>query len=238
MSFELHVSRALTDNFVYAFTSGSECCILDPGEAAPVEKFLDEKSLKLSRILLTHHHWDHVDGVPELARRWKCEVWASSVDVPRVSGATTAAPETFELFGEKVRVLSVPGHTQGQIAYYFENRGEIFVGDTLFSAGCGRLKEGTPAQLHESLRRLKRLPSSTKIYFGHEYTLRNLDFVEHYQGAPAEDLNSYRDECKKRIAQGQPTTPTTCATELKINPFLRSKDLAEFTRWRELRDTW
>jgi hydroxyacylglutathione hydrolase len=238
MNISLHILKALKDNFIYAFVSGSECVIMDPGEAAPVERFLSENGFKLTRILLTHHHWDHVTGVPELANEWKCEVWCSAVDRVRILGANSVTPFEFELFGEPVKVIAVPGHTQGQIAYYFARLGWIFVGDTLFSAGCGRLLEGTAEQMHESLKALATLPGDTKVYFGHEYTLRNLEFVEHYEGAAPEELRGYRKLSEARLAHGQPTTPTTIAQELRINPFLTAKSLEEFSKWRELRNVW
>src|SRR5690606_8668948 len=121
---------------------------------------------------------------------------------------------------------------------HFWRREALFVGDTLFSAGCGRLKEGTAAQLHASLKTIAALPASTQVYFGHEYTLRNLDFALHYQAAPVADVQAYRAACAAKLARGEVTTPTTIATELKVNPFLRAKTLEEFTHWRTLRESW
>lgn len=238
MGFELHILKALKDNFIYAFVSGSDCVIMDPGDAAPVEEFLKARNLNLARILLTHHHWDHVTGVPALADKWKCEVWCSAVDRTRIEGATTIAPFEFELFGEPVKVIGVPGHTQGQIAYHFTQLGWLFVGDTLFSAGCGRLLEGTFEQMHQSLKSLAKFPPDTKVYFGHEYTLRNLEFVEHYKGAQENDLKAFRMASESRLKDGKPTTPTTIAAELKINPFFNARTVQDFTKWRELRNSW
>jgi hydroxyacylglutathione hydrolase len=132
----------------------------------------------------------------------------------------------------------MPGHTLGQVAFYLPKLEAVFTGDTLFSAGCGRLFEGTPEDMFESLSRLKKLPSETKVYFGHEYTLRNLDFVEKYNGADAMEIEAYRQECVSRLEHGQPTTPSSIGTELKINPFVSAQDIGEFTKWRELRNTW
>lgn len=238
MSFELHILRALKDNFIYAFVNGSECAVMDPGEAAPVERFLSERSLKLTRILLTHHHWDHVTGVPELAAKWKPEVWCSAYDLGRIAGASRAVEGEVELYGERIRLLPMKGHTQGQIAYHFVDRKMIFVGDTLFSAGCGRLLEGTPDQMHESLKTLAALPPDTKVYFGHEYTVRNLAFVLHNDAVPRAAAERYLQESESNLARGEHTTPTTIATELEINPFLRAQSLAEFTRWRDLRNSF
>ena len=238
MNFKLHVLRALKDNFIYAFLNGDECAVMDPGEATVVEDFLREHSLKLTRILLTHHHLDHVGGVPELVLKWKPEVWCSEFDQKRIPGASLAVKGEVELYGEKIRLLPMKGHTQGQIVYYFANRKMIFVGDTLFSAGCGRLLEGTPEQMHESLKVLAALPPETKVYFGHEYTLRNLAFVLQHEAVPRADAEKYLQETENKLARFEPSTPTTIGAELKVNPFLRAKSLTEFIHWRELRNSF
>ncbi len=159
---------------------GSECAIIDPGDAQPVESFLSAHGMRLHKILCTHHHWDHVTGVQELAKRHGCEVWSSDPDFARIEGATRSVAGKTKLWDYEIEVLAVPGHTLGQIAYYLPNIRALFPGDTLFSAGCGRLFEGTPEMMFHSLQKLAALPAETKVYFGHEYTLRNLDFVEHY----------------------------------------------------------
>ncbi len=229
---------ALKDNFIYALSDGKSCAVIDPGEAAPVEKFLQENNLQLSTILCTHHHWDHVSGIKELRAKHNCEVLCSEYDYSRIVGVTRALAERETILGSAIEILPMPGHTLGQVAFYIPESGTLFTGDTLFSAGCGRLMEGTPSQMFASLARLKQLPADTKIYFGHEYTLRNLDFVEKYSAAPPADVSTYRQACETKLALGQPTTPTTLATELKVNPFLIAKDVAEFTKWRELRNSW
>jgi hydroxyacylglutathione hydrolase len=130
----------------------------------------------------------------------------------------------------------MPGHTLGQIAYYFQREEALFTGDTLFSAGCGRLFEGTPEQMFHSLQKIRRLPPATKIYFGHEYTLRNLDFV--LSRTPDPVIRSYREQVAARIAKGEDSTPSSLETELAINPFLNASTIGEFTEIREARNHW
>lgn len=229
---------ALKDNFIYALVAGTSCAIIDPGEAGPVEKFLSEHKLNLETILCTHHHWDHVSGIETLKAKFGCEVLCSTYDFSRVPGADRGLNGRETILGATIEVLPMPGHTLGQVAFYIPQLEALFAGDTLFSAGCGRLMEGTPEQMFSSLARLKKLPQTTKVYFGHEYTLRNLDFVEKYRAAKPADVEAYRQECQKRLGRGEPTTPSFIADEMKINPFMISDSLAEFTKWRELRNTW
>lgn len=238
---KIHVLKALKDNFIYALSSeGKICAVIDPGEAAPVFDFLSQTGLSLKSILLTHHHWDHIDGSPELVRRTGCKVLASRFDTNRLPVQAQALIEgpNYELFGEPFQVIDVPGHTLGQIAFYFPRMSALFAGDTLFSAGCGRLFEGTADMMFASLQKLNALPPETLVYFGHEYTIRNLDFVAKYQAADADRLSQYRVKCQDLISRGLPTTPTTLSQEREINPFLRANGVDEFSHWRDLRNTW
>jgi hydroxyacylglutathione hydrolase len=238
MSLKIHVLPALKDNFIYILSDGRLCAAIDPGEAAPVEKFLAESGLRLETILCTHHHWDHIGGVEELKAKFNCDVLCSAYDFSRIKGADRALSERETILDTAVEVLPMPGHTLGQVAFYIPKLDAVFTGDTLFSAGCGRLFEGTPEQMFESLGRLKKLPVETKVYFGHEYTLRNLDFVEKYKGADTMEIEAYRQECMSRVEHGQSTTPSSIETELKINPFMTAQDVGQFAKWRELRNTW
>lgn len=238
MSLKIHVLTALKDNFIYILSDGQSCAAIDPGEAAPVERFLAERGLRLETILCTHHHWDHTGAVEELKAKFNCDVLCSAYDFSRIKGADRALEERETILGTAVEVLPMPGHTLGQVAFYIPKLEAVFTGDTLFSAGCGRLFEGTPEQMFESLGRLKKLPMETKVYFGHEYTLRNLEFVEKYKAADGAAVQAYRQECTVRLEAGQPTTPSSIGTELRINPFLSAESVGEFTKWRELRNAW
>ena len=230
--------RAHKDNFIYALVEGHECAVIDPGEAQPVLAFLNSRGLKLTHILCTHHHWDHVNGIPEILKQFPVPVWCSAHDQDRVPGQPAAVSGIQILFGREVHVLEVPGHTLGQIAYYIPDLRAVFPGDTLFSAGCGRLFEGSPQQMFSSMKKLATLPADTRVYFGHEYTLNNLKFVEANAAADQDSLRAYQTECLRKIQADQDTTPSTLATELEVNPFLKARDVAEFTKWRELRDLW
>jgi hydroxyacylglutathione hydrolase len=237
----IHTLAALKDNFVYVLVDDAKktAAVIDPGEAPPVEAFLLREKLKLTDILCTHHHLDHIGGVAALKAHHHCEVVCSDSDRPRIAPATTSVHEgePFRLWEHVLTILAMPGHTLGQIAYYLPDEKAIFVGDTLFSAGCGRLFEGTPEQMFNSLAKLKALPPATKIYFGHEYTLNNLDFVLAHE-PKIEAVRQYREEVAANLAAGDFSTPTTLARELKVNPFLWSPDIVSFTRWREARNQW
>lgn len=238
---KIHVLHALKDNFIYVLSDESRhCAVIDPGESPPVDEFLVHTGFSLDSILLTHHHGDHVEGSLELVRRTGCKVLASGYDIGRLPVSAQALREgsNYELFGETFEVLEVPGHTLGQVAYHFPRMKVLFPGDTLFSAGCGRLFEGTPEEMFASLQKIKALPMDTRIYFGHEYTLHNLDFVISHCANEAEAARRYRETCKALLNSGRSTTPTTLERELEINPFLRAKTVNEFAHWRRLRDDW
>jgi hydroxyacylglutathione hydrolase len=212
---------AFADNYIWAMVAGDKCVVVDPGDAAPVLEFLTRDKLTLTAILVTHHHADHIGGVDDLTRRW-------SVPVYGPAGENIACLTHRLLEGDSVllpdfvdapfRVIEVPGHTSGHIAYV---SGDIlFCGDTLFAAGCGRLFEGTAAQLHDSLTRLAALPETTRVYCTHEYTLANLRFALTVDADNADVLARSFVEHDRR-ARGEPTLPSTIALERATNPFLR-----------------
>jgi hydroxyacylglutathione hydrolase len=235
---EFTTLNALTDNFVYVATAAGAAVVVDPGEAAPVLSFLSSRGLKLNAILLTHHHPDHVAGVAELLTLGPVPVYCSRADRPRIPGATRALDdgESFDVLGSEVEVIATPGHTSGHITYVFPREGAAFTGDTLFSGGCGRLFEGTAEQMFASLKKLAALPPETRVYFGHEYTLNNLAFIASRRASP--ELETYAAVCRAARSSGQPTTPSTVAVELKINPFLNATSVEDFREWREARNHW
>lgn len=232
--------HALKDNFIYLVVSDDgSCAVVDPGEDSVVLEYVRKENLMVKYVLCTHHHGDHIDGTPSLVAEHGCEVWVSSYDRKRIPFATKSLFEKdYDLFGNTMRVLEIPGHTLGHIGLYFPSLNSIFVGDTVFSAGCGRLFEGTPEMMFASLQKIKTLPADTKIYFGHEYTMRNLEFVEHYGGAKPQDLKAYKDNCQNQLDRGHDTTPSTVEQELRINPFFCAQSVDEFKKWRERRNTW
>lgn len=202
---------------------GSQAAVVDPGDAAPVEARLAADHLELTAIVATHHHADHVGGIPQLVRARDIPVFAPAGE--RVAGATRllAEGDRFDLpgIGTTLRVLDIPGHTAGHIACVNDLDGVLFCGDTLFAAGCGRIFEGTPQQMWSSLSKLASLPDETRVYCGHEYTLANLRFataVEPGNGAIAERAG--RERAKRDHAE--PTLPSTIGDERATNPFLRA----------------
>jgi hydroxyacylglutathione hydrolase len=225
MHHEITAIPALRDNYVWLIERpGSRAAaVVDPGEAEPVLEALSRRGLELAAIIVTHHHHDHVGGIAALRARSPVRVFGPAIET--IPGRTDAVEEGDAVdiaeIGLSLRAMWVPGHTLGAIAYYGD--GVVFTGDTLFAAGCGRLFEGTPAQMHASLGRLAALPGETRVYCGHEYTLANLRFaatVEPGNAAIAQRLERSRELC----ARGVPTLPSTIALERQTNPFLRTND--------------
>lgn len=217
---------AFTDNYIWMLHDGRQALVVDPGEPAPVEQALDALSLTLAGILVTHHHSDHVGGLDALRPRLHAtqgRVFGPAHE--RIPGPyePLVDGDAVELLGLRFDVIDVPGHTAGHIAFFAQPVGEaplLFCGDTLFSGGCGRLFEGTPAQMHHSLSRLAALPGDTRVCCAHEYTLSNLRFglaVEPHNLA----LQAHTSHCEALRAQGLPTLPSSIAQELRINPFMR-----------------
>lgn len=212
----------LRDNYAYLIVSETtnEAAVVDPSEAEPVIRQVEKEKVVLKAILNTHHHRDHTGGNPGLLEHGSLRVYGHSVDKGRIPGLTDPLDEGNEIvIGElRAKVLFIPGHTKGHVAYLFENK--LFCGDTLFTAGCGRLFEGTAEQMHNSLSRLQQLPPDTLVYCGHEYTEKNLQFamtVEPGNKKAAERLQRVRG----LRAQGISTVPSTMEEERETNPFLR-----------------
>lgn len=211
---------AFQDNYIWTLRSGHDAVVVDPGEAAPVRAWLAAAGCRLRAILLTHHHMDHVGGVPELLAEAPVPVYGpatpaiAGLDHPVREGDGLALPG-FEL---ELAVLEVPGHTASHLAYLGPDF--VFCGDTLFSAGCGRIFDGTAAQLHASLVRLAALPPETRVFCTHEYTLSNLAFSRAVEPVNPE-RDRWREECEAMRASDLPTLPTSIARERAINPFLR-----------------
>lgn len=232
---ELLALPAFVDNYIWMLHNGAEAIVVDPGEAAPVERALDASTLKLVGILVTHHHHDHVDGIQALLPRLQGPVIGTAHEA--IPGRTRAVREgdRLQLLDLEWQVLDVPGHTAGHVAYFcdsvptaaadaFDNTPSadplVFCGDALFSAGCGRLFDGTHEQLTASLQRLGNLPDATRVCCTHEYTESNLRFALAVEPSNS-DLAEAAVECGALRHQRRPTLPSTIHREWCINPFLR-----------------
>jgi hydroxyacylglutathione hydrolase len=218
---------AFEDNYIWVVSDGHHAVVVDPGEAAPVRAYLAKRGWRLSAILLTHHHQDHVGGVADLLNGQDVPVYGPAGEaIERVTQrlengdrVTIAAPAL------ELSVLDVPGHTSGHIAYFQAadpgGTPHVFCGDTLFACGCGRLFEGTPQQMLASLDSLAALPGETQVHCAHEYTLSNIRFALACEPGNA-DLQAWRDQAADLRARNLPTLPTTIAHERAVNPFLRA----------------
>lgn len=218
---------AFADNYLWLIHDGVQAAVVDPGDAAPVLAALDAHKLSLAAILLTHHHADHVGGVASLLQRFRVPVFGPAgeaiegITIPLSEGDAATIPE-LEL---AMTVLDVPGHTRGHIAYVAPEQGWLFCGDTLFAGGCGRLFEGSPAQMADSLGKLAALPDATEVYCAHEYTLSNLRFAAEIE--PENDALAARIQSEQaKRDQGRPTIPSTIGLEKSTNPFLRYREPA------------
>jgi len=247
----LHPIPALTDNYIWALHDGAQAWVVDPGQAEPVLAWLAAQRLQLAGILLTHHHGDHTGGVAALRAATAAPAWGSTGEplpdgVQRVRGGERVA-----LLGRSFEVIEVPGHTAGHIAWYCAGfapasiagpvgrppdpasargqllgpEGLLFCGDTLFSIGCGRLFEGSPAQMLASLDRLAALPDSTLVCCTHEYTLANLRFARALEPEHP-GLADHQRWCERQRQAGRPTLPSRIGLERALNPFLRSREPA------------
>lgn len=213
---------AFHDNYIWAVACAGRALVVDPGDADVVEAWLARGQLQLDHILLTHHHLDHTGGVAALKAARPARVFGPAEGIAGVD-TVTGGGEHLDLppFG-RIEVIAVPGHTLGHIAFYLPESGLLFCGDSLFSAGCGRLFEGSPAQLYGSLQALASLPDDTLVCCAHEYTLANLRFAAAVE-PDNPDLARREVEARERRARGLPTLPVRLGDERRYNPFLRSE---------------
>ena len=238
---KIEIIKCLQDNFTYLIIDKKTqiACVVDPSEAAPIIKFLQNKKINLKYILNTHHHHDHVGGNVKLKKKYKCSVIGFKGDKDRIPEIDILLEDNqiWKKDNFEAKIYHIPGHTIGHIAFHFFKEKKIFTGDTLFSLGCGRLFEGTYEQMFNSLKKIKQLPKDTEIYCGHEYTLQNSIFCEANDPRNLklkEKIIRIKDNLKKNL----PTIPTILEDELECNIFLKANDLETFSKLRDLKDNF
>lgn len=250
---------ALEDNYIYVIRNLAENrnYVIDPSEAQPVLQLFEQQGWTASGVLLTHHHWDHVEGAQEIRDKFDCPIFGHEKDLYRIPQITNPLKtKEFEknhlsLPGFELEYFFTPGHTLGHICYYVPSLKSLFTGDTFFSYGCGRLFEGTAEQMLGSLKRIAQYPADTSVYCGHEYTLKNLEFALQLE-PKNEQLRLKYAEAQKTRAENRSTLPVNLAEQKQLSPFLRGTDpefqravkmenaseLAVFTKLRALRNSF
>jgi len=221
----IHPIPAFNDNYIWILTDkdSSHAWVVDPGDAKPVMQYLETHQLNLAGILITHHHPDHTGGVAKLKKQYGCHV-AGPAHLIKLVDQGLVDGDSIKIFTKSFKVIATPGHTLDHLCYFANDEKDspiLFSGDTLFRGGCGRLFEGSPLQMHESLQKLSKLPKETLVYCTHEYTVANYSFALSLE-ENNKDLQKYDQECRDLRAQNRPTIPTKISIEQEVNPFLRS----------------
>ena len=252
---KIEIIPCLNDNYSYLIHDeiSNTVAIVDPSEFIPCDTIISKNYKKLDFILNTHHHYDHVGGNEELKKKYNSKVLGFENDKNRIPQIDTVLKDNqeFKIGTLNFTTIFIPGHTRGHVAFYFKKERVVFTGDTLFSLGCGRVFEGTYKQMFQSLNKLKNLPGETKVYCGHEYTFKNLEFCLKFN--PNNDfLKKKKDDIKLSLKNKKPTIPSTIADEIKTNIFFRvndpdvkkainlenSPDIEIFTKLRDLKDNF
>ena len=252
---KIEIIPCLNDNYSYLIHDkiSNTVAIVDPSEFIPCDTIISKNYKKLDFILNTHHHYDHVGGNEELKKKYNSKVLGFENDKNRIPQIDTVLKDNqeFKIGTLNFTTIFIPGHTSGHVAFYFKKERVVFTGDTLFSLGCGRVFEGTYKQMFQSLNKLKNLPGETKVYCGHEYTFKNLEFCLKFN--PNNDfLKKKKNDIKLSLKNKKPTIPSTIADEIKANIFFRvndpdikkainlenSPDIEIFTKLRVLKDNF
>ena len=236
----IEIVKCLRDNYSYLIIdSNKNTAVVDPGEAQPIINIIEKQKLNLKYILNTHHHFDHIGGNAELKKKYSAKILGFKNDKHRISDIDFLLKdnEIWKSGKFEAKIIHIPGHTSGHIAFHFYKNKILFSGDTLFSLGCGRIFEGTHQEMFNSLNKIKSLPNETKVYCGHEYTVNNSKFCIQYD---SDNLNLKKKikDINKKIINGSPTIPSTIKEELDCNIFLRTKDLETFSKLRDLKDNF
>ncbi len=252
MALKVERIPTLGDNYTYLVIceDTGEAAVVDAPEADPVIRRVDKLGVQVTKMLSTHHHWDHSAANPDLSKHWGVPVFGHTSDSDRLPGLTDGLEEgdTISVGNQVARILYIPAHTRHHIAYMFDDSDAVFGGDTLFAAGCGRLFEGTPEMMYTALvEKLGALPDATRVFCGHEYTESNLVFAAHVDAdneairAKLERVRSIRSRKASDWHDAQPdemTIPSTIGEERETNPFLRARDASELGRIRAEKDNF
>ena len=216
--------KAYTDNYIWLVSTNEGSIVVDPGESKEILNLIDSNKIDLKGVLITHHHYDHTNGLLDLTNKMNLEVFGPK----KIEGINNIVKESdkFSLIGIDFEVIEIPGHTLDHLAFYSSNNRDpiLFCGDTLFAGGCGRVFEGTFEQMFESLKKISNYPKETKIFCGHEYTLSNLNFALEVDEDNKQLVDEYIN-VKKLISSDIPSLPTNLNKELKVNPFLRCNEI-------------
>ena len=238
---KIQIIPCLKDNYSYLIINeeNNTACVIDPSEADPIIKYLENNKIKLKFILNTHHHYDHVGGNKKLKEKYGASVAGYSGDKQRIPeiDILLSDQETWIYENFEAKIIYIPGHTLGHICFYFYKEESVFTGDTLFSLGCGRVFEGTYSQMFDSLMKLKKLPQNTKVYCGHEYTKKNSSFCIAHDPSN-KNLKAKINDINIKLNNGVPTIPSTIKDELECNIFLRSSNVDAFSKLRDLKDNF
>jgi hydroxyacylglutathione hydrolase len=218
--------KAFEDNYIWLLTTNEGSIVIDPGESSKIKSLIDNNEIDLKGILITHHHYDHTNGLNDLSDNGMLDIYGPENNIVKINKRVKDS-DCISIIGLDFEIIEVPGHTLDHIAFYSfnENMPILFCGDTLFSGGCGRIFEGTHKQMYDSLNKLASLPKHTKVYCGHEYTLSNLKFAIEVDTENKDLLDEYNHVKKLNISKN-PSLPSTLDKELKINPFLRCNNMS------------
>ena len=216
--------KAYTDNYIWLVSTNEGSIVVDPGESKEILNLIDSNKIDLRGVLITHHHYDHTNGLLDLTNKINLEVYGPK----KIEGINNIVKESdkFSLIGIDFEVIEIPGHTLDHLAFYSSNNKDpiLFCGDTLFAGGCGRVFEGTFEQMFMSLKKISKYPKETKVFCGHEYTLSNLKFALEVDKDNKDLVNEFNN-IEKLISSDIPSLPTNLNKELKLNPFLRCHDI-------------
>jgi hydroxyacylglutathione hydrolase len=238
---KIEIIKCLKDNYSYLIIDEKtkSACVVDPSEAKPIINFIEKNKIYLKFILNTHHHYDHVGGNKDLKKKYNAKVIGFEGDKDRIPEVDICLKdrEAWKNKNFEFKIFHIPGHTSGHICFNFFKEKLLFTGDTLFSLGCGRIFEGTYEQMFNSLELIKSFSLETKIYCGHEYTLKNSDFCSIHDKENSK-LNEKILLIKQKLNKGLPTIPSTLKEELETNIFLRCNSIENFSKLRDLKDNF